>query len=763
MAIDVETGKRIKQVKTKLDIEKEKAEKARSVTNYEEELKKSLFKGDKPKYKEVGGEATEDDEVGYYEETHVFEHVKRDGEWDVPLSEDIRYFDPTLSYELTGYRPISMTDGLDFDPEPFTEAARTYENSKEHEYTSFPPGSKPYKDYWREQFRRCVEGYTVGKYRITGDHYFFLNFYRMQTVNMDQSKTVRGRRESFPSFLAKQYEFFHYVELCEYLGKDVCMLKARGLGFSEILACLGVRPFTTTREFRTVYTADSDAHLNPTLTKVWKQLNWLNTNTQGGMKHLRQKIDNMLRKRASMITAQGDEIGPMSEIEGIVADNPSKVRGDRTERLIFEEAGSNKNMITSWIQGDALVNLGGEKVGLKICGGTGGDSGPNLAGLASMFRDPMSYNVLPYKNFYNRNNSVQYTGFFIPAHEFSLKPEYLDNRGVTDSIRFKKYYEDKRSSMRGKDAITYAAENCFTPDEALLKQGDNLFDADIIATQITRIETIKDCPKPFPVSLYWQKDSNGDLNYKDVGAFNQPGSKLLILEPPQLFADGTGYKNLYVAGVDGIDQGSSESASDYDVSDFCIVIKKRAFGMSPPKYVAIYKDRPQKVETAYEIAAKLVIWYNAQVVLEATKFGFKQFLEKKHLEGCLMPRPEFAMTGKNARNRGKRLIGIPSTPAVISHGLELISDYVVNSCEDIYFEDMLQELLNYSYEDKRKFDIIAAMQCAEIGDEELMAINPSKKTVISTSDWQDIGYYIDDKGYRRYGVIPKKNNTLWQK
>lgn len=80
MAIDVETGKRIKQVKTKLDIEKEKAEKARSVTNYEEELKKSLFKDDKPKYKEIGGEATEDDEVGYYEETHVFEHVKRDGE-----------------------------------------------------------------------------------------------------------------------------------------------------------------------------------------------------------------------------------------------------------------------------------------------------------------------------------------------------------------------------------------------------------------------------------------------------------------------------------------------------------------------------------------------------------------------------------------------------------------------------------------------------------------------------------------------------------
>ena len=81
MAIDVETGKRIKQVKTKLDLEKEKIAKAYSVTNYEEELKKSLFKDDKPKYKEIRGESVEDeDDVGYYEETHVFEHVKRDGE-----------------------------------------------------------------------------------------------------------------------------------------------------------------------------------------------------------------------------------------------------------------------------------------------------------------------------------------------------------------------------------------------------------------------------------------------------------------------------------------------------------------------------------------------------------------------------------------------------------------------------------------------------------------------------------------------------------
>ena len=89
----------------------------------------------------------------------------------------------------------------------------------------------------------------------------------MQTVNIDATKKTTGRGQSFPSFLSKQYEFFHYLELCEYIGKDIVMLKARGLGFSEMLACLGARPFITTRAFTTMYTAFADNQLEPVLDK----------------------------------------------------------------------------------------------------------------------------------------------------------------------------------------------------------------------------------------------------------------------------------------------------------------------------------------------------------------------------------------------------------------------------------------------------------------------------------------------------------------
>ena len=48
-------------------------------------------------------------------------------------------------YELTGYRPLTMEQGLDFDPEPFIVPAKTF--LKTGAYTEYPSGTKPFRDY----------------------------------------------------------------------------------------------------------------------------------------------------------------------------------------------------------------------------------------------------------------------------------------------------------------------------------------------------------------------------------------------------------------------------------------------------------------------------------------------------------------------------------------------------------------------------------------------------------------------------------------
>lgn len=747
------SDKRPKKAK-KIETPLEKRNKEPKVSeHYEEDLIRQLFDDKKEK---IESEIVQT--IQPIQKDNIWIHHKRkNSEWDVPIDEEIKYFDVELSYELTGYRPITMEQGLDFKIDPFIERANKYNSTGK--YTEYPMGTKPYMEFWKEEYRRCQEGFQVGKYRITGDHYYFLNYYRMSVIR-EGATSGSGREESFPGFLSKQYEFFHYVEMAEKLHKDVCILKARGIGLSEIVASLSVRPYTTNRGYNVMITCAAEAKLNPLKRKCWMQLDWLNANTQGGMRHVRQVVNNDNAKRASKLTKDGIEFGWLSQITAVVADTSDKVRGDRLDRLIYEEAGSNKNLVESWIKGDALVALGGYHFGTRIALGTGGDN-MALQGLADIFLDPEAFNVLPFKNYDTQTGDPELTSFFIPAHKFALTSEYLDSRGVTDHVRFKEFYINQRKKLKGDKFVTECAEHCFIPEEALAKTGGNIFDAELIAARMGQILTKTDYTEPKRYKLNWDKTS--EKQYSKVFGIEHQNGEVLVVEPPLTDENGIPFKNLYVAGIDSIDQGKDESATDNDVSDFCIVIKKRIRGLDDPKYVAMYKGRPRRIREAYEIAHKLLVWYNCQAMLERSKISIQMYLQERHADNLLMKTPEYAVSKRPGKQVSKRLIGVYPSDNIINHGLELITNFLEDYWHTIDFKQMLDELLRYTFANKRKFDIIAALEMAEIGDEALFGIKPTKN--ISTSEvWQDFGYYRDENGHLHHGAIPSQNKyeTRWR-
>lgn len=385
-----------------------------------------------------------------------------------------------------------------------------------------------------------------------------------------------------------------------------------------------------------------------------------------------------------------------------------------------------------------------------------------LEGLATMFKNPKGAKVLPYKNYDTVDGTPELTCFFLPSHKFALVSQYLDNRGVTNHIEFRKHYEEYRKTLHGQDFLDECAEHCFTPEEALSKTGENMFDAELIAARMGQIMIKQDYTEPKKYLLTW--DKTADKLYSKVNAYESPHGDVLIVEPPLTASDGSHYKNLYVAGIDAIDQGTEDSATDNDVSDFCIVIKKRVRGMDEPKYVAMYKARPRQIRAAYETAHKLLVLYNCQAMLEYTKFSFQRYLQERKAEDLLMKRPDFAMSNKARKQAAvKKLIGLPATEAVIKHGLELVTAFLEDYWYTIDFKEMLDELLKYSYANKRKFDIIAAMQMCEIGDEELYGLTPTK-TIDISSQWVDFGWYRDESGHLHHGAIPKKEKyeTRWR-
>ena len=706
----------------------------------------------------------------------------KEKEWDIPKEAPILFFDPGLSYELTGYKPINKTKGLDFDPSWFTEARETYE--KTGKYCAYLPGSKKFREFWKEQYKRCKYGMTVNGYTITGFHYFFLNYYTLPLVTKVQ-EAGKGRPEGFPSFTVAQYIWFHYLALCCKLLKNAALMKARGIGFSEINAAMAAAEFTTIRESNTVITCHDEGKLRKTLKKAWHALAFLDKNTQGGMSKNKQIKNTDLEKTSgAYIMDHGTKIptGWQSTILGIVADDPQKIRGDRADFLLYDEAGSWPGLETAVTQGEALVEIGGVRFGVMVFGGTGGDKGTNLEGLRKIYYNPLEYNVLPYRHNYTEGGEIVETGFFIPAYQQMY--EYLDSRGWCDPEKTKPILQNKRNAKLNnpKAYLEHCSEYCWTAEEAFAQEGQNKFNKALIAEQLTRIRALKIGPRPQAGRLM-PVYKNDKCKFKEIENFRwipDQLSKLQILEHPiwsdlyreqqnkerqKAEAAGKNYEedtqvyetmqDLYIAGIDGIDIGQAQTSKDTkDPSDFCIVIKKRAFGMQEPIIVAMYKDRPQDINTAYKIAMCICKYYNAKINVEATRVGLLNWAKKEGLLSYFMRRPRATLA--DIRSGNTKSYGTPATGAIIEMQTDLVATYVEDYSHNIWFEEILDELQKYNPENKRKFDIVAALGMLELADQELSARVPVKVEKDTDDKFQDFGYWRDSKGYLHKGIIPKK-------
>ena len=700
--------------------------------------------------------------------------------WDIKKEDKIDCFDPELSYEITGYRPITQTKGLDFNPEWFIETRKTFE--KTGKYCSYLPGSKRFDEFWKEQYVRCKYGMTVNGYTITGDNYFFLNFYQLPLA--DESKASgEGLNRGFPKFFESHYRYFHYLQLARVLHKHVTLMKARSIGFSEINASTAARMYTVIKNSRTMITCYNDGFLKTTFSKADSALTFLNSYTQGGMFQPRL-VDKELEKKSGYqqkVNGQFEDFGFKSTIIGINANKPSNIRGERVDLLIYDEAGSWPGLTTAVVQGQELCEIQGVPRGTMVFGGTGGDFGPPLEGLKKIYYHPRAFKVLPYRHNYTQTGEYEETGFFIPYFAQSLREEFMDSRGVCDIERYKKELQEERDNLLAVPEEYYkkCAERCWFAEEAFNLEGQNKFNKVLISDQLAEIRLHKRGPKPERGYLEYIFKTGKQIKENIEGFKWTPNfnSKLQILEhpvwtkefkhsPTYKFYDqetiGTQYnemKDLYIAGVDGIDIGANDTSKETrDPSDFCIVILKRAMGMQEPQLVAMYKDRPGDEREAYKIAIRLCQYYNAKINIEATRKSFYTWSKDKGYGTMFVRRPKATLTSDLSKSLSNQ-IGTPATKQIIDQHTSLTANFVEDYCHTIWFEEILQELISYNDENRTKFDIIASLGMVFLLDQELSQRVPTevKKEV---QEFEHFGYYTDERGYKRWGVIPKPDKEL---
>lgn len=108
---------------------------------------------------------------------------------------------------------IRKDDGHWLDSSVFKEEAINFQLNGN--FNSAPIGSPEWFEYWGEQLHRCRYGYEVAGQKITGHHYFYLNFTQIQIVENIEGSRASKKITKQPDFWDGDYDYFWCLEIAK--------------------------------------------------------------------------------------------------------------------------------------------------------------------------------------------------------------------------------------------------------------------------------------------------------------------------------------------------------------------------------------------------------------------------------------------------------------------------------------------------------------------------------------------------------------------
>jgi len=456
----------------------------------------------------------------------------------------------------------------------FRQAAIRFQDSGF--YCSAPVGSSEYLKYWEGEEARCIDGYTAddGDW-ISGYNYWYLNYcpiLRLVEVEYkDRHGVMRKKREKtreFPDFYDYDYYYFSGIQEAEDEGKHMVVLKARGKGYSFKGSSMLVRNYYLIPESKSYAIASETEYLvrDGLITKAWDLMDFIDEHTAWSKK--RQAVSTKMHRRASIVTTDemGNriEVGYKSEIIGVTLKNdPNRARGKRGKLILWEEAGSFKDILQAWQIARPSVEEDGVAYGLMVAFGTGGDDSSRFDGLKEMFYNPKGYNVKSFNNAWDEGADGNECAFFVPVYaNMSVLDKdgnrcYMDNNGNTFKDKAIAYAMSEREkviegSSDSRAIDRYSAENPVTPQEACLELTGNIFPKKELMAQLSLIRSNRKLQSHKQVGdlvyingvLTWQIKKGGDITKYPLGKNDATTGSIVIWEHPVKDSP----HGLYIAG-----------------------------------------------------------------------------------------------------------------------------------------------------------------------------------------------------------------------
>ena len=421
-------------------------------------------------------------------------------------------YDPDNDFLIGNSGGILMNiDFIVINIERLSKAADTFDEYGT--YCDYDPSTPAYESFWQRETSRRKKGVfikaklyykDIPKFfdanttdeeresllqplRITGAHYTYLNYGRIERTPNDKERT-RLKREGaehvetvmgFPRYWDGDYWNFKIDEFIANNKFHLTKAKARRKGFSYKRGSQAANTINLFPNVTVTLAADQLAYLTDkgaTTFMAKKCLDHFEEHTFWKRGYISEAIDDILM--GYRVSTKGlKNFGWLSNLYSVaIGKNESAAVGKKAIEIDFEEAGKCPNLQKALDVTLSNTESGAISVGTIRVYGTGGTKGANWAAFSKAFYNPKMNKMLCMENVWDINKRHEVCGFFFPQ-VWDCEP-YVE-RG--NSIIFTAYAwdkQDKENHFHNNDSethIIYKAQRANTPAEAFINTTENMF------------------------------------------------------------------------------------------------------------------------------------------------------------------------------------------------------------------------------------------------------------------------------------------------
>lgn len=421
-------------------------------------------------------------------------------------------YDPDNDFLIGNSGGILMNiDFIVINIERLSKAADTFDEYGT--YCDYDPSTPAYESFWQRETSRRKKGVFVKAklyykdipkffdanttdeeresllqpLRITGAHYTYLNYGRIERTPNDKER-ARLKREGaehvetvmgFPRYWDGDYWNFKIDEFIANNKFHLTKAKARRKGFSYKRGSQAANTINLFPNVTVTLAADQLAYLTDkgaTTFMAKKCLDHFEEHTFWKRGYISEAIDDILL--GYRVSTKGlKNFGWMSNLYSVACGkNESAAVGKKAIEIDFEEAGKFPNLQKALDVTLSNTESGAISVGTIRVYGTGGTKGANWAAFSKAFYNPKMNKMLCMENVWDINKRHEVCGFFFPQ-VWDCEP-YVE-RG--NSIIFTAYAwdkQDKENHFHNNDSethIIYKAQRANTPAEAFINTTENMF------------------------------------------------------------------------------------------------------------------------------------------------------------------------------------------------------------------------------------------------------------------------------------------------